>query len=227
MNSKSLDERRKISSELSLGLSGQPIYETALNLLAKLPQESKILDFGAGQGAFTSALYKRGFRNLTSADLMPKPESLPTHVNWIQSDLNQDLPDSVGQFEAIIALEVIEHLENPRAVVRAWSKRLKPGGTLVFSTPNNESLRSLISLVARGHYVDFTDASYPAHITALLRKDIDRILSEEGFTSVEYFYTQHGLVPRLTRWSWQQISFGRFRGRFFSDNVVVRAQRAP
>lgn len=223
----SLEERRKASSELSLGLSGSHIYDAVLRLVDNVREEAPVLDFGAGQGHFTRLLREaRGFTNVVGADLMARPPDLPREIEWLQGDLNQELEGPAGRYELLTAIEVIEHLENPRAVVRAWHRLLAPGGMLVFSTPNNESVRALLHLLLRGHYVDFGDSSYPAHITALLHKDLERILGEEGFEDAAFFYTNHGLVPKLTRLTWQSVSAGLLRGKRFSDNVIVRAKRA-
>jgi 2-polyprenyl-3-methyl-5-hydroxy-6-metoxy-1,4-benzoquinol methylase len=48
-------------------------------------------------------------------------------------------------------LEVIEHLENLRFMVREIDRVLKPGGWLVITTPNNENIRGFVSLFVRGH----------------------------------------------------------------------------
>jgi 2-polyprenyl-3-methyl-5-hydroxy-6-metoxy-1,4-benzoquinol methylase len=118
---------------------------------------------------------------------------------------------------------LIEHLENPRQVAREWYRILKPGSTLILSTPNNESIRSLLALMVRGHYAAFGDDSYPAHITALLRLDVLRILREAGFSDVRFRFTNSGGVPKLPRANWQQVSFGLLKGCRFSDNLIATA----
>jgi 2-polyprenyl-3-methyl-5-hydroxy-6-metoxy-1,4-benzoquinol methylase len=221
-----LQQRRKQASDLSLGLSGQPVYTVFEDIIASDGLCGSILDFGAGQGEFTKRLLHNGqFKKIMAADLMERPAGLAPEIEWMKADLNYELPGLDEAFDVISAVEVIEHLENPRAVVRSWARMLKPGGTILFSTPNNESLRALLALVLRGHYVDFGDGSYPAHITALLRKDLERILTEEKFGALEFHYSDRGTVPKFTRLTWQQISVGLLRGRRFSDNVIVRAKR--
>jgi 2-polyprenyl-3-methyl-5-hydroxy-6-metoxy-1,4-benzoquinol methylase len=61
-------------------------------------------------------------------------------------DWNVAVAIPAGSFDGAIAAEVIEHLENPRQVAREWFRSLKRGGTLILSTPNNESIRSLMAL---------------------------------------------------------------------------------
>ncbi len=94
---------------------------------------------------------------------------------------------------------MIEHLENPRAVFREFHRLLRPRGHLLLTTPNQENLRSLASLAFRGHFVDFLDSSYPAHITALVRRDFVRIAAETGFEPPTFSYTATGAVPGLPR----------------------------
>jgi 2-polyprenyl-3-methyl-5-hydroxy-6-metoxy-1,4-benzoquinol methylase len=181
-----------------------------------------LLDFGAGVGALAKEILRSfEFSKIVCADLLPRPGELPEVVDWIQSDLNDSLPLPDASFDTITAVEVIEHLENPRAVFRELKRLLRPGGTLVLSTPNQESLRSYITLITSGHYAAFRNRSYPAHITALLREDFVRLCKETSLAPPSFRYTNVGSIPKLTRYSWQQLSLGLLRGRLFSDNLVI------
>ena len=185
-----------------------------------------MLDFGAGTGELTAHLVASGLTlRLTAIDLLPPPV-YDQAVTWLQADLNGPVPLPAESFDAIVSAEVIEHLENPRAVFRELNRLLRPGGYLLLTTPNQESLRSLASLAVRGHFVDFLDSSYPAHITALVRHDFVRIAAETGFEAPKFSYTATGAVPGFPSVSWQGLSFGRLRGRRFSDNLVVVARKA-
>jgi hypothetical protein len=82
-----------------------------------------------------------------------------------------------------------------------------------------------MALVIRGHHVAFDDSCYPAHITALLRKDLVRILIEAGFSDVRFQFTNAGGVPKMPIVTWQQVSFGLLKGCRFSDNVIATAVR--
>jgi 2-polyprenyl-3-methyl-5-hydroxy-6-metoxy-1,4-benzoquinol methylase len=165
------------------------------------------------------------FSSLSAIDLMPRPVGIDESVSWIDWDLNEAIDISDHSFDVIVSAEVIEHLENPRAVAREWFRLLRPGGTLVFSTPNNESWRSLIALVLRGHFVAFSDTCYPAHITALVCKDIERILTEAGFSVPEFIFTNVGGIPKFPKLHWQTISAGLLKGIRYSDNLLAIAHK--
>jgi len=223
MSEKSLAEQRKLASDQSLGLSNSDLYRAIEKFI--LPQ-GHVLDFGAGQGEFTKLLHQKpGFSSVTGIDLMKRPADLPSGIQWIQYDLNENWNSNSGTYDLLTAVEVIEHLENLRSVIRSWFEALKPGGQLVFSTPNNESWRALLSLIARGYFVAFGESSYPAHITPLLRVDLSRMLDEASFQNVQFHFTDRGCLPKLTQVTWQRISLGVLRGLRFSDNLIVTANK--
>ena len=61
--------------------------------------------------------------------------------------------------------------------------------------------------------MEFLEGSYPAHITALVRKDFERLATEAGFARPTFLYTNDGGVPRFPTMKWQKVSFGLLRGR--------------
>jgi len=221
-----LKTKRKLASEASRGISSAPIYRTFEQVLIRLNLKGDLLDFGAGRGNLTRRLQSLGdFRSITAIDIMSCPVEIDESVTWLTWDLNDsiDIPDQA--FDVIVSAEVIEHLENPRSVAREWFRLLRSGGTLIFSTPNNESWRSLLALLLQGHFVAFGDTCYPAHITALLRKDIQRILNETGFSQLEFVFTNVGGVPKIPQLHWQTVSGGLLKGIRYSDNLLAIAQK--
>lgn len=222
-----LEARRQLASAASSGISSEPVYTAFEQVLTQLDLKGEILDFGAGTGNLTRRLVGLArFNSITAVDLMQRPDGIDESIRWMSWDLNDAIAIPEQSFDIIVSAEVIEHLENPRAVAREWFRLLRPGGTLVFSTPNNESLRSLIALLLRGHFVYFSDTCYPAHITALVRKDIERILTEAGFSLPQFIFTNIGGIPKIPQLHWQTVSGGLLRGLRYSDNLLAIAKRS-
>jgi 2-polyprenyl-3-methyl-5-hydroxy-6-metoxy-1,4-benzoquinol methylase len=215
-----LETHRRLAAEASRGISSGPSYELAWRLLATRGHPGRILEFGAGTGNFARRLLaERVVSEMTCADILPRPDDLPAGIDWMGADLNLPLAVPEASFDTIVCIEVIEHLENPRAVFREFHRVLRPGGAVILTTPNQESLRSLASLVLGRHFAAFLGASYPAHITALLERDLRRICAETGFESPRFDFTNTGRIPKFTRHRWPR----GFRGRWFSDNFGLLA----
>lgn len=220
-----LHEHRLRAAKISGGISSNAIYATVERLIVSMDIGGAALDFGAGIGNFTRRLVAMDrFASVSAADAMGKPQNLGS-VSWIEQDLNEPIEGYDQMFDVVFAIEVIEHLENPRATMRQIARVLRPGGTAIVTTPNNESLRSLIALLIRGHYAAFGADSYPAHITALLRKDLTRIFQEGYFSSPAFYFSDDGGIPGRPALHWQKISLGLLRGLRFSDNLIAAAEK--
>lgn len=221
-----LSQRRIDASALSGGTSNDAIHDAIELRLKDCGASGDLLDFGAGTGGLTARLRATArYRSIAGADLFPRSPSLPGDVGWIQGDLNNPLPIGDERFDVIVAAEVIEHLENPRAVCRELFRLLRPGGLALLTTPNNESWRALIALVVRGHFALFGGSAYPAHITALVRQDLDHVLGEAGFGPRAFAFTNVGGIPGIPRRTWQSVLGTRAGGLRFSDNLLVTARK--
>ena len=206
----------------SLGTSSEPIYRTVADCLAERRVRGSLLDVGCGRGRLWDFVCD-DFGQYTGADVV-NYEGFPATGRFVPVDLDSGrvpLPD--GCADAVVAVETIEHLENPRAFVRELVRLCRPGGWVAVTTPNQLSFLSKLTLVLKNQFNAFTNSNYPAHLTALLECDLRRILAECGLSEVSVRYTGRGRVPGTGRHypAW----LGRRWPRLCSDNVVAVARR--
>jgi 2-polyprenyl-3-methyl-5-hydroxy-6-metoxy-1,4-benzoquinol methylase len=221
-----IHEHRVRAAECSGGISSNSIYAMIERVALARNLRGRVLDYGAGVGHLTRRLLAlERFDAVAAADIMPAPTDLSPAVEWIEQDLNAPLPNHENVFDVVVAAEVIEHLENPRFMIREIFRLLRPGGVALITTPNNESWRSLLALLIRGNYAGFGELSYPAHITPLLRRDFTRACREAGFLNPQFYFSNEGGIPGKPVFTWQQASFGLLKGMRFSDNFMAVASK--
>ena len=158
----------------------------------------------------------------TGVDAVRYP-GLPADVTFLAANLDGTLPLDNASVDTAAAIEVIEHLENPRAFMRELARVTKPGGWVAITTPNQLSLLSLLCLRGKGMFGAFQDGDYPAHRTALLEIDLRRIAAECGLERIGVEYTRWGRLP-LTPWHYPP-AVAALAPRRFSDNVALVGRR--
>ncbi len=97
---------------------------------------AEILDAGCGWGVTLKALEGRGYHAIgmdISRMTLEKLDSPGRQL--IEADLTKPLPDGHPTYDAVLALDVIEHIDDDRAAVATLSELIKPGGLLILSVP--------------------------------------------------------------------------------------------
>ena len=203
----------------SLGISGDPIYRAVANAVTERHSGGGILiDVGCGAGNLWSYLRSR-FDRYVGVDVV-RYDGLPDTVEFHSIDLDTGrapLPDAAG--DVVVAVETIEHLENPRAFVRELTRLARPGGWVIVTTPNQLSLLSKMTLVLKNEFNAFQSGSYPAHLTALLEADLRRIGAECGWADLAVAYTGSSRIPGTAR-HWPRW-LSRLVPRTLSDNILL------
>jgi len=206
----------------SLGRGHGAIHAMVARLLAQRGVAGILADVGCGAGDLARALDRR-FAAVIGVDAV-RYDGLPPEVTFMAADLDAGrLPLDDASVDVAAAVEVIEHLENPRAFVGELARVTRPGGWIVVTTPNQLSALSLLTLVLKGRFSAFQERDYPAHRTALLEIDLRRIAAECGLEEVAVEYSRWGRVP-LTAWHYP-AAFADVLPQRLSDNLALIGQR--
>ena len=115
----------------------QPSLKNAVVQTLRGFPPGRVLDFPAGTGWLGQELSGDGW-DYHPADLFTRPE-IP---NFTTADLNGPFPYDSEEFDYVACLEGIEHTEDYHHVLRECGRVLRPGGTLLISTPNPLNLKS-------------------------------------------------------------------------------------
>ncbi|MBI4460430.1 MAG: methyltransferase domain-containing protein [Acidobacteria bacterium] len=99
-----------------------------------------VLDAACGTG-YGSALLGEAARRVFGVDISreaveyARPHYPSSHLHFSQADCLA-LPFPPGQFDLVVAFEIIEHLEHPEEFLKELNRVLDSKGLLVLSTPN-------------------------------------------------------------------------------------------
>ena len=180
-----------------------------------------VLDLGCGIGGYSRALADRGF-TMTALDVVPEYVERARSIG-VDADLygGDRLPLEDGSVDTVIVLEVLEHLEDPAALLRE-ARRVARQNVLV-TTPNctqdfgevpvefshmldvdhrqfftETSLRSLLDGVFGSSVVEQT-APIDRHLAGVLLRQplrtLHRWLDSAGLVKPRYFFRLRGRAP--------------------------------
>ena len=123
----------------------------------------RVLEVGSGAGMLLQELSRMGYACTAleqSEDARQLAETL-RRANGVDVDI-RGTPDAAwdASFDVVIAMEVLEHIEDDVAALREWRRWLRPGGSLVLSVPAHAKRWSAADVWA-GHFRRYEKA--PLH----------------------------------------------------------------
>jgi len=171
------------------------------SIKALLPQRPlDVLDAGCGTGFISAQMAQLG-HSVVGIDASPNGVRLARltypHLRFEVQSVYDDLMilAPYGGWDLILSVEVIEHLFSPKRFLENMHRHLRPGGTLLLSTPYHGYLKNLaISLTNswdRHHTVDWTCG----HIKFFSHCTLAKMLAETGFEAP--LFRHAGRLPLL------------------------------
>ena len=167
-----------------------------------LPPGAEVLDLAAGEGALTQQLLDAGFRpSCTSWN-----DKMRVEAPLFRMDLDDEFgTEEVGNrpYPLVLAVEIIEHIENPAGLLRSCASVLAPGGRLILSTPNVEYAPARLQWLIRGCPSTFDTEEVRAnrHIAMLWRQGLEFLIERAGYRVVEkHLLGAYHLRPSFVTW---------------------------
>ena len=160
----------------------------------------RVLDVGCGGGILSESMAKRGAAHVTGIDMAEKSlQTAQAHaaaegVDNIDyrcirvEDLAAEQPHS---FDVVTCMEMMEHVPDPAAIVKACSELVKPDGMVFFSTINRNP-KSYLHLIVGAEYVlnvvpkgthDWQKFITPAELARMCRQAGLDVIDTKGMTN--------------------------------------------
>jgi 2-polyprenyl-6-hydroxyphenyl methylase / 3-demethylubiquinone-9 3-methyltransferase len=120
---------------------------------------TRVLDVGCGGGILSDSMARRG-ATVLGIDLAEKPlkvaqlhalEASTENVEYREVAAEALAAEAPGRFDTVTCMEMLEHVPDPSAIVRACATLVRPGGWVFFSTINRNAKAFLFAIVAAEH----------------------------------------------------------------------------
>ena len=105
-------------------------------LVAAVGRGKRVLDLGCRSGALTRHFLEGNSVVGLDVDANALEKAAALGIEPVQANVEEPLPFDDGSFDAVVAGELLEHLQFPDALVAEIRRVLRPGGVLAGSVPN-------------------------------------------------------------------------------------------
>ena len=125
----------------------------------------RLVDVGCGGGILAESMAQRG-AEVTGIDMGEAPLAVArlhqlesgVEVDYLHSTAEELAERAPGAFDIVCCLEMLEHVPDPAAVIKACADLAKPGGALYFSTINRNPKAYLFAIVGAEHILQLLPA---------------------------------------------------------------------
>ena len=171
----------------------------------------KVLDVGCGDGYVSSVLV--GDNEVFGLDISESAvkEARKKGIKAFVSNLD-GIPFPDKSFDAVLALDILEHLFDPVFVLREVKRVLKDDGILLISVPNAANIYSRMVFLFTGELIDAAGISekrtpellFPEHVRFFSVKKIREVLQLTGFriTTFRPYLQPYFVNHPYTKFNW-------------------------
>jgi len=166
-----------------------------LDLLRDTPP-GKVLDVGCSSGLLSSQVRDMG-HYVVGVDYIDEPGVHERVDEFFRADLDEGLPDVGGEYDVVLAADVIEHVVRPEILLADMAKKLGPSGRLLISTPNFGHWYPRMRVISGTFDYDRRGILDETHLRFFTRRGLLRTLASARLTLEELRYTglPLGVVP--------------------------------
>jgi len=160
------------------------IFQSEIKLIDKIFKNKniKILEYGAGLGAWINAMKKSGYKDICAIEISKERREY-LKKNKIISFKN--ISNLKKKFDLIYSDQTLEHIKYPGKAIKELVKLLKPNGYLIFKVPPGNLLKNKLD----DKYVAQKDEATPLeHINIYTNMSIKFVKSKYKLKNVKIFF---------------------------------------
>ena len=146
----------------------------------------RIVDVGCGGGILAESMARRG-ANVLGIDLAEAPLGVGrlhaaqeniTNISYRHVPVEQLAAEQPGEYDIVTCMEMLEHVPDPAAIVKACFDLVKPGGHVFFSTINRNPKSYLFAIIGAEYVLrllprgthDFKKFIRPSELASYIRQ---------------------------------------------------------
>jgi len=160
--------------------------EVALKIAALVPPRARVLDVGCGTGSVSEIIAAECEATITGIEPDPVRAAAARRrgLTVVEGYLTPDFFPAHGRFDAILLVDVLEHLASPGVLLRTVLPGLNPGGRVVVSVPNVAHWSVRRRLLAGRFDYDGYGIMDATHLRWFTRRTLGLLFERTGYTVV-------------------------------------------
>jgi 2-polyprenyl-3-methyl-5-hydroxy-6-metoxy-1,4-benzoquinol methylase len=171
-------------------------------MLAAMPS-GRVLDLGCSGGRLSERVRRLGHK-VVGVDSIEIAGVRDRVDDFFLGDLEDGIPEAAGgDFDVVIAADVIEHVRYPERLLRQMAEVLSPTGQIVISTPNFGHWYSRGRVALGAFDYDRRGILDETHLRFFSRKSLRRTIGAAGLDILQLEYTGLPLEVLTRADSWK------------------------
>jgi len=181
-------------------------HDAVLAILRGLAR-GRVLDIPCATGRLARRVRELGFTVVCSDISREAFEA--ADLEFVPADMNRTLPFCDAEFDHVLCVEGIEHMESSHHLARELARVLRPGGSLILTTPNLMSFKARWMFLFYSRFPRFDEFGGAGavgtrhghgHINPVFWPHLRAVLEESGFTALDVSAVRHGRYRRSAAW---------------------------
>ncbi len=182
------------------------IVSTIENYFHKPASECNIIDVGCGGGLISESLCRIGSQvtaidasseNIEVAKIHAQRKKLD--IKYLHTTIESLSTEYKDNFDILVCMEVIEHVQNIAEFIRNCCSVIKPGGLFILSTLNRNVKSFLLSIVMAEYILQWVPKKTHQYEKFLKPSEISKLFRNNQFSPVDIKGMEFSLLSRT--WS--------------------------